>query len=324
MFENIVYNSYYQWVPLYLTFLAFFFYLPRYIWLKMEGGLMKLFRKGTTARFIEDQDEKREKLVQFFCRNIHNKWEKNCINIKMKYVHLITMTIFQIQHLFLRICVLWVSQLRHCRLQFLPHAQIPSLQVPGLWLPGADERKYILRSLGIKYDVCNLDLIVLSPINLAEVKICLHSEIIFIWRHSSSSINQFGWSYKNFDCVRTPSLSPGQHTASGQVRLVLTGQAGVPDALSSLEMYYYMQCQAAPREICVDWNWIIPSDLRLGEKTQLLNWDVCVSQSTNTLQLWSIFTQLATKVFRRCSEWAVLRNDTTRTMRPPRRSKVCN
>jgi len=74
MFENIVYNSYYQWVPLYLTFLAFFFYLPRYIWLKMEGGLMKLFRKGTTARFIEDQDEKREKLVQFFCRNIHNKY----------------------------------------------------------------------------------------------------------------------------------------------------------------------------------------------------------------------------------------------------------
>ena len=32
-------------------------------------------RKGTTARFIEDQDEKREKLVQFFCRNIHNKWD---------------------------------------------------------------------------------------------------------------------------------------------------------------------------------------------------------------------------------------------------------
>ena len=25
------------------------------------------------SRFIEDQDEKREKLVQFFCRNIHNK-----------------------------------------------------------------------------------------------------------------------------------------------------------------------------------------------------------------------------------------------------------
>ena len=41
-----------QWVPLYITFLAFFFYLPRYIWLKMEGGLMKLFRKGTTARLV--------------------------------------------------------------------------------------------------------------------------------------------------------------------------------------------------------------------------------------------------------------------------------
>ena len=34
---------------------------------------MMIPRKGTTARFIEDQDEKREKLVQFFCRNIHNK-----------------------------------------------------------------------------------------------------------------------------------------------------------------------------------------------------------------------------------------------------------
>ena len=37
-------HYHFQWVPLYLTFLAFFFYTPRYVWLKMEGGLMKLFR----------------------------------------------------------------------------------------------------------------------------------------------------------------------------------------------------------------------------------------------------------------------------------------
>jgi len=72
--DTIVYNSYYQWVPLYLIFLSVLFYMPRCFWLMMEGGLMKFFGKGTTTRFIEDQDEKREKLVQFFCRNIHNKY----------------------------------------------------------------------------------------------------------------------------------------------------------------------------------------------------------------------------------------------------------
>ena len=63
-------------MPLYLIFLAVIFYMPRCFWLMMEGGLMKFFGKGTTTRFIEDQDEKREKLVQFFCRNIHNKYCK--------------------------------------------------------------------------------------------------------------------------------------------------------------------------------------------------------------------------------------------------------
>ena len=69
----MVYNSYYQWVPLYLLFLAMAFYIPRLAWLMMEGGLMKFFGKGTTTRFIEDQEEKRDKLVSFFLKNIHNK-----------------------------------------------------------------------------------------------------------------------------------------------------------------------------------------------------------------------------------------------------------
>ena len=43
-------------------------------WLMMEGGLMKFFGKGTTTRFIEDQEEKRDKLVTFFIKNIHNKY----------------------------------------------------------------------------------------------------------------------------------------------------------------------------------------------------------------------------------------------------------
>ena len=59
-----IYNSYYQWVPIYLIVMAVIFYLPRWIWLSMEGGLMKFFGKGTTNRFIEDSDVKRDKLVQ--------------------------------------------------------------------------------------------------------------------------------------------------------------------------------------------------------------------------------------------------------------------
>ena len=70
---SIVYNSYYQWVPIYLVFLALLFYLPRLIWLMMEGGLMKFFGKGTTHRNIEDHEEKRDVLVTYFHKNIENK-----------------------------------------------------------------------------------------------------------------------------------------------------------------------------------------------------------------------------------------------------------
>ena len=59
-----IYNSYYQWVPIYLFILSILFYIPRLVWLGMEGGLMKFFGKGTTTRFIENQDEKRDKLVE--------------------------------------------------------------------------------------------------------------------------------------------------------------------------------------------------------------------------------------------------------------------
>ena len=43
------------------------------MWLTMEGGLMKFFGKGTTTRLIEEPEEKKQKLVQFFSENIHNK-----------------------------------------------------------------------------------------------------------------------------------------------------------------------------------------------------------------------------------------------------------
>ena len=63
-FEGPIYNSYYQWVPLFLLMIAVLFYVPRCIWMMMEGGLMRFFGKGTTTRLIEEPDEKRDKLVQ--------------------------------------------------------------------------------------------------------------------------------------------------------------------------------------------------------------------------------------------------------------------
>lgn len=72
--EGPIYNSYYQWIPIFLMFLAVLFYLPRMLWMVMEGGLMKFFGKGTTTRLIEEPEEKRDRLVRFFSDNIHNKY----------------------------------------------------------------------------------------------------------------------------------------------------------------------------------------------------------------------------------------------------------
>ena len=71
---SVVYNSYYQWVPLYLLLLAILFYLPRMIWLVMEGGLVEFFGRGTMSRIIDDREKKMETLVRFFSENIFNKY----------------------------------------------------------------------------------------------------------------------------------------------------------------------------------------------------------------------------------------------------------
>ena len=61
-----LYNSYYQWVSLFLVVCAVLFYTPRAIWLMAEGGLMKFLSKGTTTKIVEDADKKRGDLVKTF------------------------------------------------------------------------------------------------------------------------------------------------------------------------------------------------------------------------------------------------------------------
>ena len=43
---SYLYNTYYQWVSIFLAFLAGLFYIPRCIWLIIEGGLMSYMVKG--------------------------------------------------------------------------------------------------------------------------------------------------------------------------------------------------------------------------------------------------------------------------------------
>ncbi|XP_023325021.1 innexin inx2 isoform X2 [Eurytemora carolleeae] len=69
-----LYNTYYQWVSLYLVFEAILFYLPRSIWLMLEGGLMKFLAKGARGKIIEDACEKRENLLRTFQEHLHNKY----------------------------------------------------------------------------------------------------------------------------------------------------------------------------------------------------------------------------------------------------------
>ena len=44
-----LYNSYYQWIPIFLAIQAGMFYIPRCVWLICEGGLMAYIVKGKNS-----------------------------------------------------------------------------------------------------------------------------------------------------------------------------------------------------------------------------------------------------------------------------------
>ncbi|XP_040575378.1 innexin inx2 isoform X1 [Lepeophtheirus salmonis] len=69
-----LYNTYYQWVSIFLVAQAMLFYIPRCIWILQEGGLMGYLVKGTTGRVVENADEKKGNLLRNFQIHIHNKF----------------------------------------------------------------------------------------------------------------------------------------------------------------------------------------------------------------------------------------------------------
>jgi len=71
-----LYNTYYQWVSIFLMVQAIIFYIPRCIWLSMEGGLMTFLVKGNQGRVIEDAQDKQKVLLNNYLEHVHNKFNK--------------------------------------------------------------------------------------------------------------------------------------------------------------------------------------------------------------------------------------------------------
>ena len=71
-----VFNSFYQWVSLCLVGQAILFFLPRALWLSLEGGLMKHLAKDASGKVVEDAEKKRDELVMTFNKHLHNKYDR--------------------------------------------------------------------------------------------------------------------------------------------------------------------------------------------------------------------------------------------------------
>ena len=65
---TILYNSYYQWVPIFLLLKVAAFCTPRVLWLMFEGGLMKWLSKGTKDKVVDSPKEKQALLLDAFSK----------------------------------------------------------------------------------------------------------------------------------------------------------------------------------------------------------------------------------------------------------------
>ena len=96
-FGGDVFNSFYQWVSLCLVSQAVIFYLPRALWVSLEGGLMKHLAKDAGGKVVEDAEKKMTGVSFQLARALrmgagHGQEEKIRQNLKSESVEIPKMT----------------------------------------------------------------------------------------------------------------------------------------------------------------------------------------------------------------------------------------
>lgn len=71
--DEIVYHAYYQWVPFVLVLQAIMFYVPRYLWKNMEGGLFTTILAGLDKVTLDENSrhKKHKVLSEYMIRHLH-------------------------------------------------------------------------------------------------------------------------------------------------------------------------------------------------------------------------------------------------------------
>nr|CAJ58681.1 innexin inx1 [Homarus gammarus] len=71
--DEIVYHAYYQWVPFVLVLQAIMFYVPRYLWKNMEGGLFTTILAGLDKLTMDEsaRHKKHKILSQYMVKHLH-------------------------------------------------------------------------------------------------------------------------------------------------------------------------------------------------------------------------------------------------------------
>jgi len=74
---TFLYNTYYQWVSIFLGFLAVVYYIPRCVWIMLEGNLMEILVKGTVGMSPpKDMNKKKGEMLKHFQEHVHNKFNR--------------------------------------------------------------------------------------------------------------------------------------------------------------------------------------------------------------------------------------------------------
>jgi len=97
-----LYNSYYQWVAIFFLVSALLFYIPRCIWLSLEGGIMSFLVTGCLERVVDHAAAKHAALLTNFCDFAHNKLSKyalgfflcELLNIVITVCHILVTHVF--------------------------------------------------------------------------------------------------------------------------------------------------------------------------------------------------------------------------------------